>query len=213
MKHASRWILAAAVCLIVTATPALALQHEGHGEKETEAGHGDDAMHEMHEEMHAEHMKHADAYREAMLANFDDASDKLVQLARAFSEEQYGWRPAEGVRSVGEVMLHVAAPNYMLSAAVGAEMPEGMRERYQQLEAEGSKEEIIAFLEQSIAHARGAIEGVDVEALSGAQEMFGREMSGHSVLLILLSHTHEHLGQAIAYARSNGVVPPWSQGG
>jgi uncharacterized damage-inducible protein DinB len=221
MKHASRWILGAVVGLAVVVSPVSAHQHEAHGEGDQHGEHGE--MHGEHAEMHgdhgdhgdmhAEHMAHQDAYREAMLANFDDASDKLMQLAQAFSEEQYAWRPAEGVRSVGEVMLHVAAPNYMLSAPLGVEMPEGLRERSQSLGAEGSKAEIIAFLEESIAHARGAIEGMDIEGLAGKSQVFGQEMSGHSVALILLSHTHEHLGQAIAYARSNGVVPPWSQGG
>jgi uncharacterized damage-inducible protein DinB len=28
--------------------------------------------------------------------------------------------------------------------------------------------------------------------------------------MALVSHEHEHLGQMIAYARSNGVTPPWS---
>lgn len=217
MKHASRWIVGAVVCLAVTASPALAHQHEAHGEGEQHGEHADmhaeHSEHGEHGDMHAEHMAHQNAYREAMLANFDDASDKLLQLAREFSQEQYAWRPAEGVRSVGEVMLHVAAPNYMLSAPLGVEMPEGVRERSQSLGEEGSKAEIIAFLEESIAHARGAIEGMDVEGLAGTSQVFGREMSGHSALLILLSHTHEHLGQAIAYARSNGVVPPWSAGG
>jgi uncharacterized damage-inducible protein DinB len=33
------------------------------------------------------------------------------------------------------------------------------------------------------------------------------------VLELLATHNHEHLGQMIAYARMNGIAPPWSRSG
>jgi hypothetical protein len=60
-------------------------------------------------------------------------------------------------------------------------------------------------------HARQAVEGADPAKLGAEVELFGRKMTGADALLALLSHAHEHLGQSIAYARSNGVVPPWSE--
>ena len=41
--------------------------------------------------------------------------------------------------------------------------------------------------------------------------MFGNATTHRGVLVTVLSHLHEHLGQSVAYARMNGVVPPWSQ--
>jgi len=41
-------------------------------------------------------------------------------------------------------------------------------------------------------------------------DFFGNKMSTRSILMVLLSHMHEHLGQSIAYARTVGVVPPWT---
>jgi uncharacterized damage-inducible protein DinB len=31
------------------------------------------------------------------------------------------------------------------------------------------------------------------------------------VMIFILRHLGEHLGQSIAYARMNGVVPPWTE--
>ncbi len=142
------------------------------------------------------------------LRNWDDVTGKLVALAEAVPAEKYTWRPAEGVRSVSEVYMHVAGGNFYLPSALGAELPPGLS---REIEKETDKAKVVAALKDSIAHARKAVEGADLATLGQEVELFGRKMTRADVLLILLSHAHEHLGQAIAYARSNGVAPPWSR--
>ncbi len=154
-----------------------------------------------------------DTFLSAFLADFEGSSDKLVQLAGAFSDEQYSWRPAEGIRSVSEMFVHVANANIRISLALGFEH-EGM-ERPSMQEAEQmiiSKADVIADLTMSQAHVRGAIKLLMDQDLSEGMPMFGQTMSRYQVLMILGGHSHEHLGQAIAYARSVGVTPPWSEG-
>ena len=142
------------------------------------------------------------------LRNWDDVTGKLVALAEAVPAEKYTWRPAEGVRSVSEVYMHVAGGNFFLPTALGAELPAGVS---REMEKETDKAKVVAALKDSIAHARKAVEGADPATLGQEVELFGRKMTRADALLALLSHAHEHLGQAIAYARSNGVAPPWSR--
>ncbi len=146
--------------------------------------------------------------KSAFLRNWDDVSAKLLSLAEAVPAEKYTWRPAEGVRSVAEVFTHVAGGNYFLPRALGAEMPAGLS---RDMQKETDKTKVVEMLRASIAHARAAVDATSQATLLEEVELFGRKMTRADALLALLSHSHEHLGQAIAYARSNAVVPPWSQ--
>lgn len=141
--------------------------------------------------------------------------EKLEGLAEAIPEESYGWRPMEGVRSVAEVFAHVAADNYLLPAALGVAAPEGtgITTDYTTAQAyearERSKEELIAGLTASFDHLFAAMEATRGE-LDASVTVFGSEFTGGGLWTMTVTHLHEHLGQMIAYARSNSVVPPWS---
>lgn len=142
---------------------------------------------------------------------------KLVGLAEAIPEEAYDWRPAEGVRSVREVLLHVAAANYAMPIMVGQPAPEatGIGAGFEGVAAyEASvgagKEDVVEALRASFAHVREAVRTVPADRLDETMNIFGQEGTVRTFLMVLDNHLHEHLGQLIAYARSNGVTPPWS---
>ncbi len=78
-------------------------------------------------------------------------------------------------------------------------------------EKETDPEALLAGLEHSFTHARHAIAQVPDDQLDDAVTMFGQDATKRQVLLLVVTHMHEHLGQAIAYARMNGVAPPWSR--
>jgi uncharacterized damage-inducible protein DinB len=154
-----------------------------------------------------------------LLTDIDQARSKLVQLAEAIPEGSWGWRPGEGVRSVGEVFLHVTADNYLLPAALGTPAPESTGidgEDYatvQAFEARSlDKAQTIAEMQASFDHLVEAIGRTDERGLAQEVRIFGGEWSGQGFLVLTATHLHEHLGQMIAYARTNGVVPPWSGG-
>ena len=149
------------------------------------------------------------AYLADVLSDFDQASDKLNQLAEAIPAETYGWRPSEGVRSVSESLMHVVLANYYFTSALGHEHGEEMPE-----ESVADKDAVMAHLATSQAHFRMVLDELSSADLSATMEMFGgQEMSVYRVLMIATGHSHEHLGQMIAYARSNNIAPPWSGGG
>jgi uncharacterized damage-inducible protein DinB len=140
----------------------------------------------------------------------DDAAEKLVQLAEAMPQEKFSWRPAEGVRSFSEVCLHAASANFFFPSIIGIKsevmIDQEMTKKVQ------DKKKIISLMKDSFDHVRKAINDTPDEEYDKMTKMFGSDASYRSVFLLALSHNHEHLGQAIAYARMNGVVPPWSQG-
>lgn len=141
---------------------------------------------------------------------FTSTTDKAIQLAEAIPEDQYDWRPAEGVRSVREVVLHVAGSSYFFGSMLGAEMPENIDPR--NFEQSGmNKEEAIAALEKSITHMQKFLETLNEEQLQTKIDFFGNEVTKRQAMMIMGGHASEHLGQLIAYARMNGVTPPWSQ--
>jgi uncharacterized damage-inducible protein DinB len=144
--------------------------------------------------------------------------EKLVALANALSAEQYNWRPGEGVRSSGEVFLHVAADNYFLPTVVGVAAPAATKimandypsvQTYERQKLDRAA--IIAELTASFDHLKKAIAQVPESRLNEPVKVFGQDFTVRSFLLLATTHLHEHLGQMIAYARSNNVVPPWSR--
>lgn len=153
-----------------------------------------------------------------LLADISDVERKIVGLAKTMPEASYAWRPMAGVRSVGEAFTHVAADNYFMPAALGiaAPAPTGISGTdYKTVEAYEKKTrtraEIIAEVEQSFAFLKKAMQDTPDAKLDATMKMFGRESSMRSTWVMTTTHLHEHLGQLIAYARSNKVVPPWSK--
>ncbi|WP_419212378.1 DinB family protein [Maribacter sp. X9] len=134
---------------------------------------------------------------------------QVIQLAEAFPEDKYDWRPSEGVNSVGEALLHVAGANYFLASKLGFAPPEDV-----DVMAIGKitgKENIISALKKSNEFVLDKITMVDDGDLNEEVDFGFMKMNKLGGLLAIMEHNGEHKGQLIAYARSNGVVPPWSK--
>lgn len=147
--------------------------------------------------------------RALALQDLKDSEEKLTGLAEAIPADKYGWRPAEGVRSVSEVFMHVANANYFFPTFWGVQPPASVKG--QNLEKSVTeKSKVVQMLKDSFAHLEKAVEGISDADMAKQINFFGTEMSMSSLLLHIATHEHEHLGQSIAYARMNGVAPPWS---
>jgi uncharacterized damage-inducible protein DinB len=142
-----------------------------------------------------------------------ETGKKVMSLAEAMPAEDYGWRPMEGVRSVSEVYVHVAAANYMFLSALGMQMPANLKPNSENEDLEKTmtdKTEVMNFLKQSFDDAQKFLAGyTDTDYDATVKLPFG-EFTKAQILMIEAGHVHEHLGQSIAYARTNHVVPPWS---
>ncbi len=147
--------------------------------------------------------------RGEIIAGIKDAEDKILQLAEATPEGKYSYRPAKGARTAGQVFMHVAGGNYFLASFAGVKPPEGMNvEKYE--DSLTKKADIQKALKESFAHVYKALTSASDADLEKPVEFFGRKTTVRGVYLLTLSHSHEHLGQSIAYARGNGIVPPWT---
>lgn len=143
------------------------------------------------------------------LNNYNSTVDKVAQLADEIPENTYDWRPSEGIRSIREVVLHIASANYLFASQLGIETPEGIDS--QSMEQSGmSKEEAISALKESISFIQNSL-NISEKDLNTKMDFFGNEITKRQVMLSMGTHASEHLGQLIAYARMNEITPPWSQ--
>jgi len=161
----------------------------------------------------------AQSYNADLHRDVGDVQKKLIALAGAMPENTLDWRPKSDpkVRSVREVFTHVIAENYYLPGLMGKAAPaaSGITSDYKSVEAYEKKTltqaEIVAALTASFGNLHQGL-NTTTDANAGEKiNFFGQQMTRSSTMVSTVTHLHEHLGQAIAYARSNGVVPPWSK--
>jgi uncharacterized damage-inducible protein DinB len=149
-------------------------------------------------------------FRAEWLRQFNASAEKFIALAEAMPADRYTWSPGDGVMPVAQVYMHVSSYNYGYPADnLGIAAPAGVNR--EAMEDERQKEIVLEALRQSMAHVRALAEKLTDEQLTHPTELYGRQVPSWSVLLQLLAHMNEHLGQSIAYARMNGIVPPWSR--
>lgn len=143
------------------------------------------------------------------LPEFNLAARQTLQLAEAIPADKYAWRPAPGVRTVSEVLMHAAIANYWLLSRTGVPLPDGARKLTPDIEKKvTAKADVIQWLKDSQEAVRQARPQAD---LRKPIKFFERDTTVEGVYLRILVHSHEHMGQMIGYARSMGVKPPWSE--
>ncbi len=151
-------------------------------------------------------------WRAEFITVLNGAEQKYVALAEAMPAAKMTWRPGEGVRSVSEVFLHVAGANYGLAARLGAAAPAGVDLRNLE-KSTTDKAEIVRHLRAAFAHFRNAVIAFPENEPERMMPFFGgQQVTTRYFLYFNADHNGEHLGQLIAYARTNGVTPPWSGG-
>ena len=147
----------------------------------------------------------------SFIADLDAMREKFIALAEAFPEDTYTWRPMEGVRSVSEVLMLIASEGYGFAPTALGGTAAMSREESGELSMVTDKAQVIDHLTKGFAHAKMELEAIDPATLLGVRTVFGQERSTVDLVLFVAGDMHEHLGQLIAYARTNQIVPPWSQ--
>ena len=144
-------------------------------------------------------------------ALYRKASDaRFTELARVMPQEKFSWAPGEGIMQVGEVYMHLARYNFMyLDENLGIAPPNGFD--YSQIESLRDKEKVREIWEMSVQHVKQQLGAMTESALSSDTRLYGRTVPGWAVLVQLVSHMNEHVGQSVAYARMNAIAPPWAR--
>jgi uncharacterized damage-inducible protein DinB len=132
-------------------------------------------------------------------------SKKFTGLAQVMAGK-YEWKPGQGVRSVGDVFNLIVEENGLLADALTGKTNTGAEPA--PITDPGKMQDA---LKASYANLQKAIRGLSDNDLQTHVKLFGEDMTKQDALMLILEDQHEHLGQSIAYARSNGVVPPWSK--
>jgi hypothetical protein len=143
---------------------------------------------------------------------------RIVGLANAMPPTAYKWRPGPGVRSTEEVLLHVAGDNYFMPALMGVPAPTdtGIDGKDNKTVAafetrQLTREQLVAELTKSFAFLKDAMSKTADATLETPPANSVRKTTTRATWIATVTHLHEHLGQLIAYARSNSITPPWSK--
>jgi uncharacterized damage-inducible protein DinB len=136
--------------------------------------------------------------------------EKFVSLAQAIPADKYTWRPGDGVRSISELFLHVSGANYGIPTMVTGVAPAAGYQKDGFEKSTTDKAKIIEQLNKSFTYAISVVQGMSNGDFARPEKKLGPEANSGDVVYLLVTHAHEHLGQAIADARVNGTVPPWT---
>jgi len=148
----------------------------------------------------------------ARLEFLDEVSfyeQRYIRLADAIPAEKYTWRQVEGIRTIGEVYMHVVSANYGYAKVLGTPYPVGLDPKTI-ITSAGDKAKVLQALKDSFAHMRNAILAIKDSDLEKEVKTSRGETTIRGAFFIFSGHFGEHLGQSIAYARAVGIVPPWT---
>jgi uncharacterized damage-inducible protein DinB len=163
------------------------------------------------------------------LGDFAETCKHLDQLSQAIPANKYAWRPGAGVRSVSEVYVHIASGNYLLLSLTGVKLPaeyfpnlptdakgkpetQAVFKRMGELEKTVTdKDAVTRMLKSSLDEVRNRFSQLTAAELDRPADFFGEKTTVRRIYLRIFAHVNEHYGQSVAYARVNGIVPPWSQ--
>jgi uncharacterized damage-inducible protein DinB len=160
------------------------------------------------EDHHEKSETEYDPFIQLILGQVAFMEGRLTGLAEAIPADKYDWRPAEGVRSTGEHFAHMIGASYGIPSMMGAEMPSHINMEIEKTLK--SKEEIIKILKESFGAVTKFLKSYDTANYEKIVKTPFGDHPQRMMILVINNHYHEHLGSLIAYARSNGVVPPWS---
>jgi uncharacterized damage-inducible protein DinB len=143
------------------------------------------------------------------LLDIDDLQKKFVSLAEATPADKFTWRPAPGVRSFAEVYLHIAGLNFGVAPDLGT-VPAPAFQAKDYETSTTDKAQIIAQMKQAFDYTRASIEKMSNADFAKPAKKYGPDANSGDLVYLIIADSHEHLGQAVAYARMNGIVPPWT---
>ena len=144
---------------------------------------------------------------ESLHSLFTTTKTNIMATAEMLDEDLYAFRPTDEVRSVGEMLAHIANAQYLFcSSAAGEDSP--ATENFEQTRT--SKAAIIEALEMGFGYCEGVFENMTDTSGHTERTFFGGPQTAFGVLAFNSMHNYEHYGNLVTYMRMNGIVPPSS---
>ncbi len=160
--------------------------------------------------LQAQHIDSLEGLWQGYDGEWGHVSRQLVALAETIPTEKFAWRPAPGVRSTSEVLMHIALANFYLLSVTGPKMPADLTSANME-KTVTQKAEVINWVTRSLDAVKNAHAGLTSAELQRRVKIEGRDATVDGMYLRIIVHANEHMGQLVAYARMNGIVPPWSE--
>jgi uncharacterized damage-inducible protein DinB len=158
---------------------------------------------------HAQNKSDTEGLWEGYNGEWTHVSKQLIALAEAIPADKYSWRPAPGVRSVSEVFMHIALANFDLLSFTGPKLPADLKQDMEKTVTK--KADVIQWLKRSLDAVKTARAQLKPGDLERKVKIDGKTVTVDGMYLRIIIHDNEHMGQLVAYARMNGIVPPWSK--
>lgn len=143
------------------------------------------------------------------LLDLDTVNKKVISLAEVIPQDKFTWRPAADARSFAEVFLHVAAERYQIFALGDVKPPADFDGKTYE-KSTTDKAKIIEQLKKTGDFTQATINSMTNAEFAKLLPKLGPQANAGDVVYILVADAHEHLGQLVAYARVNDIVPPWT---
>ena len=145
------------------------------------------------------------------IVDLQQLQKKYAELAQSIPADKFSWRPEAGTRSVSELFLHVAGANYGIPTMMSGTAPAAGYKKENFETSTTDKAKVIEQLNQSFTYAIASVQNMTNADFAKPEKKLGPDANDGDVIYILVTHDHEHLGQSIAYARMNGITPPWTE--
>jgi uncharacterized damage-inducible protein DinB len=158
---------------------------------------------------HAQNKFDTEGLWEGYNGEWTHVSKQLIALAEAIPADKYSWRPAPGVRSVSEVFMHIALANFDLLSFTGPKLPSDLKQDMEKTVTK--KADVIQWLKRSLDAVKTARAQLKPGDLERKVKIDGKTVTVDGMYLRIIIHDNEHMGQLVAYARMNSIVPPWSK--
>ena len=156
------------------------------------------------------------AWRQVQTEDIDGLRKKFMALAKAVPAGKLTWRPMAGTRSFREVFAHVAAEGNTETAMFGRPLPAGSLADFDAEEARLKKlpnDQLITVMDRAMQSLSATLGGLSRATINTPIRYYGQSTLPRVATTYTLNDLHEHLGQLVAYARMNAIVPPWSRKG
>ena len=137
---------------------------------------------------------------------FKGLKGMLVRAAEVTPEESYGFKPADSVRTFGQIVGHVTDSSYSFcSQALGEKNPApGVGK------SKTSKADLVAALKEALAYCDKAYEGMTDASAAQTVKFHGSDTPKLGVMNVAMVHSVEHYGNLVTYMRMKNLVPPTS---
>ncbi len=131
----------------------------------------------------------------------------LLRSAEKMPEENYSFKPADSVRTYGQIIGHLADAQYLFCSTASGDKNPGLNIE----KTKTSKADLVAALKDGVAYCEKVYDAMTDAAAVQPVKFFGNDVPKFAVLNINVGHNMEHYGNLVTYMRIKGIVPPTSE--